>query len=474
MNPNQKTNDMAQKERINPLHIFTAAVILLCISFYNGYPLVYSDTGTYLYSGFEKFIPNDRPIYYGLFVKLFSFKTSLWFTVIVQNLIMAIALFEFFKLLPVRQNNQTFIISTILLTLISPLGWYSNQIMPDFFAPVIALLVFVILFAKKLQTWKFIAYSVLIIYGTMVHLSHLLLATGFAVFILLLPILSKALKTDRILPYSKRSNLILAGVLLSAWITSPVCNYMIESEFKYSKSGHVFMAAHLNDKGLLKKILNENCHAEEFANNKLCNQKDSLPTDINGFIWQGDFFEKTGGWENSKDDYNAVIKKSLTSPKYLLINATKSIQYAVTQLMYINVGEGLTAYGDGSAPYGQIAWHFPTELNNYLNSKQNKWNGDRLSFELLTIVFWVALILAACFFIVLKSHDKKRYATALTFIILAIILNSMATAMLTSPYERYQSRMAWLPLLLAIPMIFNKVEFYLKSIKNLLLSVKNK
>lgn len=453
------------QEKINPAHIFTAAFILSCISLYNGYPLVYSDTGTYIYSGFEKVIPNDRPIFYGLFIKLFSFKTSLWFTVLIQNLITSLALFECFKLLPVRQNHKDFIISTIALTLITPIGWYSNQIMPDFFAPVIALFTFVLLFKPNIPNWKFIAYSVIIIYGTMVHLSHLLLATGLAAFILLLPILLKVFKLNNILPFTFFKRSILAGVLLLPWLTVPFFNYLIESEFQYSKAGHVFMVAHLNDKGLLKKILDEQCHTPEFEGNKLCEQKDQLPTDINGFIWAGDFFENTGGWENSKADYNTVVKKSVTTPKYLLINAVKSFQYAGVQLLFVNVGEGLTAYNDGSAPYGQIAWHFHSELNNYLNSKQNKWDGSRLNFELLTPAFIVALVLAACFFIAVKPHNPKRYITVLSFILLCVLLNSMATAMLTSPYERYQSRMAWLPLFLAIPMILDRAESFLYKLK---------
>jgi len=46
-------------------------LILSLIGLYNGYPLVYSDTGTYIYSGFDKFIPLGRPVTYGLFLSFF-------------------------------------------------------------------------------------------------------------------------------------------------------------------------------------------------------------------------------------------------------------------------------------------------------------------------------------------------------------------------------------------------------------------
>ncbi|NTV83243.1 MAG: hypothetical protein HGA23_02950, partial [Bacteroidales bacterium] len=58
-------------------HILCGSVILSIIGLYNGYPLVYSDTGTYIASGLQEFVPNDRPMIYGLFIKLFSFNYSL-------------------------------------------------------------------------------------------------------------------------------------------------------------------------------------------------------------------------------------------------------------------------------------------------------------------------------------------------------------------------------------------------------------
>lgn len=56
--------------------IIFGAFIIAFVGLFNGYPLVYSDTGTYIYSGFDRFIPADRPIVYGLFLKFFSFNFS--------------------------------------------------------------------------------------------------------------------------------------------------------------------------------------------------------------------------------------------------------------------------------------------------------------------------------------------------------------------------------------------------------------
>ena len=49
-----------------------SAFILIIPAFYNGFPLVYSDTGAYISSGMELIFPIDRPITYGLFMRLCS------------------------------------------------------------------------------------------------------------------------------------------------------------------------------------------------------------------------------------------------------------------------------------------------------------------------------------------------------------------------------------------------------------------
>ena len=60
---------------------------LLIPSVANGFPILFSDVGTYIASGFNKFVPIDRPIIYGLFLRHTSLAHSLWFVIISQALI---------------------------------------------------------------------------------------------------------------------------------------------------------------------------------------------------------------------------------------------------------------------------------------------------------------------------------------------------------------------------------------------------
>ena len=48
------------------------AIALLGAAIWNGYPIVYSDTSSYIISGFELETLKDRPITYGLFIRATS------------------------------------------------------------------------------------------------------------------------------------------------------------------------------------------------------------------------------------------------------------------------------------------------------------------------------------------------------------------------------------------------------------------
>ncbi|HRH39293.1 MAG TPA: hypothetical protein PK760_13165, partial [Flavobacteriales bacterium] len=68
-----------------------AACIALLIwpAIYNGYPILYSDTATYVASGMKLDAPMDRPITYGLFIRITSIGGfTLWTTIVAQAAIL--------------------------------------------------------------------------------------------------------------------------------------------------------------------------------------------------------------------------------------------------------------------------------------------------------------------------------------------------------------------------------------------------
>lgn len=460
-------------KKLNSLFsIGIGTLILSVVGLFNGYPLVYSDTGTYIYSGFNYFIPKDRPVSYGLFLKFFSLSYSAWFVILIQNLLTAFVLFELINLLIGKNHNFKRIYFGILmfLVLFTGIGWYSNQLMPDFFAPLTFLTIFILLKTKNILSFGNIVLIFILIFSLITHFSHLLIGTtiitGIAFFKLFISKRLKRISFQRIFS--------IAAIVFSGWLILPAVNYIVEKQFILSKGSHVFLMAHLNDTGILKKFLDENSNNEEFSDCKIYNYKDELPVDLASFIWgPQSIVSKTGGWEDSKEEYNKIIYATLKRPKYLFLNFYKSITYGFVQLTRNGIGQGLSAYNEGSAPYGQINWRFNHEINNYLNSKQNKWDGVNLSFKLINFVQLAVIILSLFILILLFTssvflHINFSAVFFLIFTLAAIAINAFITAGLNSPCERFQARVIWLlPLALILLIMQNH-----KLIKNFLSSKK--
>lgn len=454
----------------NILTLGTGTIILLLIGLFNGYPLFYSDSGTYIYSGFNMFIPFDRPVTYGLFIKFFSLKYSTWFVTLIQNFITAFVLFQFLKVIfDERKYFQTIYISIIFfLTMVTGIGWYSNQIMPDFFTPLMILCIYILLFKKETGTYITAILSLILVYSLITHFTHLLIGSVLIAFITLTRFV-----WNRSQEFFSSKKLIYVSVIVSSsWLLLPSINFLIEKQFVLSKGSHVFLMGHLNDTGILKKILNENCENEEFKNCRLCGYKDALPSDLSSFIWSGEILKNTGDWAGSEEEYNLIILESLKNPKYLFLNMYKSVTYGLIQLTRNDIGQGLTAYNEGSAPYSQVSWRFNDELNNYVNSKQNKWNGVGLNFDLLNSVHLIVIVISILFLITLFSTSfyLKIDGTSLfliLFILLALVINAFVTAGLNSPCDRFQARIVWILPLTIIAVITNNFRLIRDNLKKL-------
>lgn len=438
--------------------LLVGTLLLSIIGLYNGYPLVYSDTGTYIRSGMEMIIPMDRPITYGLFIHFFSLGWSLWFVIIVQNFLTAFVLYEFMKLFDIKESRfSQFYLSVILfLVVFTGIGWYSNQLMPDFFTPIEVLTIFIILINKKLTVPSLITLGIILIYSLITHFSHLMLGTILIAVILIIKVIMK----ERFRAISFRKILLTGAIILSGWLILPTINYLTEKEFVISKGSHVFLMAHLVDTGILEKFLKENCDNEEYADCKLCQYKDSLPVDLATFIWTGNILENTGGWSGSEREYNKIIRGTLKQPKYLLMNIYRSATYGFIQLTKNEIGQGLSAYNKGSAPYYNINMYYYNEMNNYINSRQNKWGGVNLKLDKLNSANLFLLILSLFAVILIFTSPLLRKINSITFFFLlfalaAIVLNSFITAGLNSPCERFQARIVWL-LPLAVILILVK------------------
>jgi hypothetical protein len=137
------------------------SILVVWVAFYNGYPLVYSDTGTYLYSSVHLTSPDDRPIFYGLFLRLTGMQANNWIPIIFQGIIGYWVILRIVKLFLNKYCEYWTFGIVGVLTFLTALPWYASQLMPDIFTAYGILLVY-LLFYDKSKTWVTALYLLLL------------------------------------------------------------------------------------------------------------------------------------------------------------------------------------------------------------------------------------------------------------------------------------------------------------------------
>jgi hypothetical protein len=410
-------------------------------AFYNGYPLIYSDTGTYLASGFQLETPVDRPITYGLFIKLASFNGyTLWTVIFFQSLILSCLIF---MLLKETAGAKSFILNGLLLVLslclLTGVSCSSCQLLADIFTPIALLSLLLILIGnlpKIIRIGLYIMYFIAIA----MHMAHILL---FSLLLIVTYLIKKWLfQQDQ-----KKLIRIRITVMLLLTISA---SFTMGSAI--SKSKDVFMMGAMVEQGITKKYLDEYCGYRHY---KLCAYKDSLPKTLNAFVWDSaSAFYRTGGWsvENRKE-FNDIILSTYTKPKYIWLHITTSLNATLKQLVSFNIADGNGKFLEGTLPFERIQKYVPGDLKQYSQSKQNElglstaniWN------KLYNLVVLFSSLLLLLLVIVKKQKLNGNFIPILVICLICILLSDWDVATFSCVADRFGCKIMWLiPFLLAV------------------------
>ena len=234
--------------------------LLLCFhAFYNNYPLVYPDTGSYIFSGFESFIPRDRPMTYGLIIRHLSLKESTWLVVYFQAFLTTVAMYilftRFIKDHLVRKI--LFAISVLILVLMTGISCHVSQLIPDIFAGLMSLSFVVLLTHSGKIDFCYWVLLILLWLSLIVHNSHLMIGVG-GLFLTAILMFLKQLT----IPFSRLIGPTL--VLLVSFITIPMIHLTLGKSFEFSKDSPNFVLNKLIEIGVVDKFLTENCDENEY------------------------------------------------------------------------------------------------------------------------------------------------------------------------------------------------------------------
>ncbi len=443
------------------LYFLTTILILSALAFYNKLPLLYPDSGTYLFNSSSLAPSLGKAMGYSLFIHLVTWQATTWTIVLFQNLIISFLIFMFLKLwFRDWRIYQIHLITIITLTLFSSLCWFSCLVMPDIFTPALVLVFIIFVCSEKISILQYILYLLLITLFLLSHLTILLLLFFLIVPILVFLMMKK--KPKEIITRMKQRSYKLLAIGIATIMILCMYNYSHGLGFKVSHTTNMMLTAKFCDTGLLKRYLDDKCKTENAC--VLCKYKDSLPESSDAFLW-GDRSPLynyhhpeilDGFWLKAEKEYAPIVNDILSTPSYYNKLLSDGVKYTWKQMVTIKISTGKIPFVVNSAPYYPYRDKFPSELNSFLNSRQNT---ATLSFEpfesfnLISVILSLIIILVGFFFV---KPDFILWFT--TFIIsYSLIANAFITSFLSVVEDRYQSRIIWLLPLLAIVFLIKMI-----------------
>ncbi len=410
------------------------ALALSGAAIWNGYPIVYSDTSSYIISGFELETLKDRPITYGLFIRVSSFNGwSLWTVVIAQSMLLAYVIGRSLKSIG-STNSMMRAAVIILVSLLSGLPFVSGQIITDVFTPILLFTLYLLFFTSGDRRERALLFALFLMSFAM-HMSHIGITA-----LLLAGLLVLRHTVRRTVPFAARWR-TFGSVVLLAVIGSLAMGPSL------AKSKHTFFAARMADAGILQRYLDEHCGEENFV---LCARKGSIPQDANAFLW-----DKNSPLNLYKDHHEQeeelahIARSSFAEPALLRMHMKAAGVSIGRQFIRFNVGDGNGAFGEGTALHERITRFIPSEVQQFDAARQMDdarfWAPLVNANHLYNVVMVIALLaLLAQLAIGLRGSHIQGITPLVVFLLAGLVVNVCVNAGLVMTADRFGTKTAWL------------------------------
>lgn len=435
---------------INTLLLFISVFVLLIPALKNGYPILFSDSGTYLSSGHSGYVPVDRPILYGIFVRHISLSWSVWLVILMQSILFNYFLYLISKFIVVAKKPivvQT--VMSLILALGTGIGYYVSIVLADIFASISVLCLFFLLTIDKKERFHIIVLSILLILSIGVHLSHIPLIAGTSV---LVGVYLFFAKREAFKGYFNRV-VYAGGLAVSTLLLLATINYSYDVGFKVSRTNNIILATRYIESGIANRYLKQHCGDPDFnppyAN--LCNYTDKFGQwyaagnylyEDNSPLYDGPCIEQgwTNCWIEKNEAYSQLVKDILSEKEFrndffaLAVTGTlkQFFTFDQTHLIPLKLEHIIKRY-------------YEDDLYQYQNSTQYK---ETLTFEQSSLieifVFNISLILLLVIFFKYWNRLKAIEKLFILSVFLCLLVNAFVTATLSNVIPRYQGRLSFL------------------------------
>ena len=406
-------------------------LLLIAPAFWNGYPLLQWDTGGYLARWYEGYLVPSRSTVFGLYLHLGE-SSGFWINLAVQSLATLWLLQLTLRVLGLMQTFR-FVAISLLLILSTALPWLASMLLTDIFAGLSVLSLFMlVLCGDRLSALERFSLFVFTAFAAATHSATLGVLLGLClVGWMARPWLGKRIPITGLVQGS------LTIVLGSAMLLS--ANHALSGKWAWTPGGYGVAFGRMMQDGIVARYLNEHCGQQHF---KLCPYRNELPPTADDFLWGHSMFDKLGRFDGLNDEMGYIVVHSLAEyPAWL---AEAALAAMGQQLAHVATGEGTSGWIPHT--YGIIERYIPSQLAPMRAARQQHWELHFEYINWLHVPLALASMLALIALLAHAAADRRLDDLTLlaTTVSLALLGNAFICGVISGPHDRYGARMVWL------------------------------
>ncbi len=416
-------------------------LVLLWPALWNGFPIVFYDTGGYIVRMFEPGLGFGRSALYGAFLDA-GITLAFWPAVAVQAAVSAWMVVVILRLRGLGGQPMVAAAIVVGVSILTGAPWFTAQLMPDVWLPLAVLGLYLLAFhLAALRGWERSALAAVIAFAIACHMSTLAVALGLVIALAVLRPFAPRLRLAR------PSILAPGAAVALGLLLAPVSNYAIAGRFTFTPGGANFAFVRLVEEGIAARFLAEHCPDPAF---RICAYRDEVPTSGNEWLW-GDtpLWSKLGGPLEFEAEAGRIVLRTLVL--YPGLHVKSALQNVAAQTLLLKTMDHFKS--DTWHTKWAIETYAPGVLPAFLGARQQR---DDLALQWLDAIYIPVTALAIVLLpviIVLGGRGGMRPADAALalVVLLALAGNAVICGSLSIPADRYQSRLAWLaPLAVAV------------------------
>lgn len=407
--------------------------LLLTPAIWNGFPLIFSDTGGYLQRPLTGTLGLGRSALYGLFL-LPGAPLAFWPCIALQA-----ALIVWLIALTLRVHklgDQPWLLLGIVaaLTVTTSLPWFTAQMIPDVMFPAGVLALYLLAFGG-LRMAERIGLAATIAFAIAAHMAFMGVALGMVAALLVIGLLKD---------FPRPRLAMAAGALAAGLLLAPLSNLAITGNFAFTPGGASFLFNRMVEDGAVQRYLDKACPDSTL---RICPYRSEIQNyGYDDWLWNlGSPFgeDKLGNWENYTGEERRIIFAVLADEPFRQIG--NAVWHSADQLLSFAT-EVVTDRDRNFHVVWTFKDDFPSLYPQFMAARQQSGGLDVTPLNAIDIpVAALSMLGLAGALLYRRRLDLSPQMTALAAtVLLALLVNAAVCGTFSHAADRYQSRLVLL------------------------------